>query len=308
MSKLLLDEAPLQIQASLATAIGLNEAIALQQLHWVLQNPKMGKEVGGIHYVYMSIQDWRKGHFPFWSGATIQRTFDNLEKMAIIKSRGDLNSAHFDRTKWYAIDYAGFAEIEKSFIDNKRVIEYRKMKNGHRKMNNALSQDEMTIPQSSSQSSEISDSKIESLSPYSIKESYNVLKEAVSSVNLSHSTGRGTYSGDFGYDYDGPDDAWHKQPIKYPPTTPMAIYLAEQPIGKWKNHWAGFKSAKERNAWQALEEEYAKPTIQKKIDYFVSQKVPPKKIVHAVITALRDNVKPDKPEPGETWDTLKMDS
>lgn len=40
---LLIEEPPLQILPSLAAAIGLNEAIVLQQLYWLLQQPNNGK-------------------------------------------------------------------------------------------------------------------------------------------------------------------------------------------------------------------------------------------------------------------------
>lgn len=156
MSKLLLDERPLQVLPCLATAIGLNEAIALQQLHWVLQNPKMGKEVDGKKYVHMSYAEWRTGHFPFWSEATIQRTFAALEEMKLIESRNDLNQMQIDRTKWYWIDPQAIARLEASFESNSKITEHKevidghsKMKDGHSNLQEPSSQDERTIPDTS---------------------------------------------------------------------------------------------------------------------------------------------------------------
>ena len=40
MSKLLINEQPLQVLPSLAEAIGLNQAIALQQVHYWLENAR----------------------------------------------------------------------------------------------------------------------------------------------------------------------------------------------------------------------------------------------------------------------------
>jgi hypothetical protein len=130
-------------------AIGLNQAIALQQLHWVLQNPTMGKVVDGRRYVYMSLSDRRQGHFPFWSEATIQRTFANLVQAGLVLARDDLNSLSFDRTKWYSVNLDKVRELEGSFDENGRIVEHRKMKNAHRKMKNASSQLEPTIPYTS---------------------------------------------------------------------------------------------------------------------------------------------------------------
>lgn len=139
----------MQVQASLATAIGLNEAIALQQLHWVLQNPTMGKIVDGRKYVYMSYADWRKGHFPFWSEATIQRTLSSLEEKNLIRSRNDLNRAKFDRTKWYSVDLDAVDSLEKTFQQNTKIAEHKQVIDEHSKMKDASSQDERTIPESS---------------------------------------------------------------------------------------------------------------------------------------------------------------
>lgn len=157
LAKLLLDEPSLQVQPCLAVAIGLNEAIALQQLHWVLQNPAMGKVVDGRKYVYMSLSDWRQGHFPFWSEATVQRTFASLEAKRLVKSRDDLNAVPYDRTKWYSVDLDEVRELEESFDQNERIVEHRKMKNGHRKVKDASAQDEPTIPDASLPDSSTSD-------------------------------------------------------------------------------------------------------------------------------------------------------
>lgn len=71
MSKLLIDESPLQVLPSLAVLIGLNEAIALQQIHFRTRDKKDG-------WCYDSYETWRKDHFPFWSAITIRRIFKSL--------------------------------------------------------------------------------------------------------------------------------------------------------------------------------------------------------------------------------------
>lgn len=146
----------MQVLPCLATQIGLNEAIVLQQLHWVLQNPAMGKVVDGNKYVYMSYSEWRVSHFPFWSEATIQRAFNSLEESKLVVSRNDLNKAHFDRTKWYSIDQDKVKSLEEDVAKNEKVKEHNrvidehsKMKDGRSKMKNASSQDDGTIPDAS---------------------------------------------------------------------------------------------------------------------------------------------------------------
>ena len=105
ISNLLLDEHPLQIMSTLATIIGLNESIVLQQVHyWLKIKEKSQKDYIDSHYwVYNSYKQWQE-QFPFWHLNTIQRTFSSLEKKGILIS-GHYNPAGFDKTKWYTINY-----------------------------------------------------------------------------------------------------------------------------------------------------------------------------------------------------------
>lgn len=101
MSRLLIDEPPLQVLPSLAREIGLNEAIMLQQMHyWLI---KSSHEFEGVKWFYKTLEDWQT-EFPFWSAMTIRRTLTNLEKQKVIRI-GDFNKKKFDKTKWYTIEY-----------------------------------------------------------------------------------------------------------------------------------------------------------------------------------------------------------
>jgi hypothetical protein len=117
-NRLLIDEPPLQVLPSLAVAIGLNEAIALQQIHYWLQQKR--HLVAGRYWVYNSYKEW-EDQFPFWSNATIRRILGNLEKQGLVEAR-ELNRAKFDRTKWYTIDYDKLAQIESDrFAQNEQI-------------------------------------------------------------------------------------------------------------------------------------------------------------------------------------------
>lgn len=89
----------------LATSIGLNEAIVLQQLHYWIQNKQKAQKsyFDGRFWVYNTYEQWQK-QFPFWSISTIRRTIYRLEKQNLILSR-NYNRAGFDKTKWYSINY-----------------------------------------------------------------------------------------------------------------------------------------------------------------------------------------------------------
>lgn len=101
MSKLLLDDKPLLLLPSLAIAIGVNEAILIQQLHYWLQESQHVHK--GHKWIYNTYEDWNK-QFPFWSVKTIKRIMTKLENSKLVIS-DNFNKKKFDKTKWYRIDY-----------------------------------------------------------------------------------------------------------------------------------------------------------------------------------------------------------
>ena len=56
MSNLLIQEVPLMVLPTLATKIGLNEAMFLQQLHYWIDRSK--HEMEGHRWIYNTIEDW----------------------------------------------------------------------------------------------------------------------------------------------------------------------------------------------------------------------------------------------------------
>ncbi|QGG51575.1 hypothetical protein [Lysinibacillus pakistanensis] len=98
---LLINEPPLQVLPTLAVAIGLNNSIVVQQMHYWLRVSK--NERDGHKWVYKTIDEWNE-EFPFWSKRTLERVIQNLEDMEILAA-GNYNKLKMDRTKWYRIDY-----------------------------------------------------------------------------------------------------------------------------------------------------------------------------------------------------------
>jgi len=105
MSKLIIDERPLLVPPTLASKIGLNEAIVLQQIHFL--STISDNEIDGRKWVYNSYDDWQN-QFPFWSRPTIVRIFKRLEDAELIIA-GNYNKRAYDRTKWYAVNYKKLA-------------------------------------------------------------------------------------------------------------------------------------------------------------------------------------------------------
>lgn len=108
-AKWLFDEHPILVDRELASVIGLNEAIVLQQLNYWLHS-KSAKQINGRFWVYNTYDNWKKDNFPFWSRNTIRRAFDSCIKKGLIIT-DNFNKAGFDKTKWYSIDIEKLDEV-----------------------------------------------------------------------------------------------------------------------------------------------------------------------------------------------------
>lgn len=110
-SKLLINEPPLQVLPSLAIRLGLNEAIFVQQLHYMIQQPALGKVVNGQKWVFNTMQGWHKT-FPWWSVNTIRRIIEPLVQAGVVLE-DNLNDK-LSRTKWYTIDHVKLDSVDLS--------------------------------------------------------------------------------------------------------------------------------------------------------------------------------------------------
>jgi hypothetical protein len=108
-SPLLIEEPPLQVLPALAIKIGLNEAIVLQQLHYLLRNPLFGRKLGEHRWIFNTYEEWRSRFFPFWSCDTIKRTFGALAKRGLIVSCQP--EGRLSRRKHYRVNYEELARI-----------------------------------------------------------------------------------------------------------------------------------------------------------------------------------------------------
>ncbi|MCG1085226.1 conserved phage C-terminal domain-containing protein [Staphylococcus epidermidis] len=114
MSNLLIDDYPILVLPALASEIGLNEAIVLQQMHYWLK--KSNHDYDGRRWIYNSFPEWQK-HFPFWSVMTIKRAVYSLEKQNLLYV-GNYNKAKFDKTKWYSINYEKLEGMKRPSYQN----------------------------------------------------------------------------------------------------------------------------------------------------------------------------------------------
>jgi hypothetical protein len=101
--RVLLNERPLVLLPSLAQAVGVEEAVMIQQLHFHLTNPDNGREHDGEQWIFKTYEDWHKDDFRFWSTRTIRRLFCSLEKKKLVVSCQP--EGRGNRRKYYRIDY-----------------------------------------------------------------------------------------------------------------------------------------------------------------------------------------------------------
>ena len=117
---LLMPSRPIVINPDLAYSIGLNEAIALQQVNYWLKETNSGLERDGVRWIYNTNEQWLE-QFPFWSESTLKRTFTRLKTLGVLKIE-QLNKSQRDMTNYYTINY------ESELLDEVKVTESKSSK------------------------------------------------------------------------------------------------------------------------------------------------------------------------------------
>ena len=117
---LLMPSRPIVINPDLACSIGLNEAIALQQVNYWLKETTSGLERDGVRWIYNTNEQWLE-QFPFWSESTLKRTFTRLKNLGVLKVE-QLNKSQRDMTNYYTINY------ESELLDEVKVTKSKSSK------------------------------------------------------------------------------------------------------------------------------------------------------------------------------------
>lgn len=100
-TSLFIHEAPLLVIPSLAVSIGLNEALILQQFHYLGNSGNSGRIINGERWVYDTYEELQRKFFPFWSLNTIKRTIAGLENSGWLLSCQPEGSV--SRRKYYRV-------------------------------------------------------------------------------------------------------------------------------------------------------------------------------------------------------------
>jgi hypothetical protein len=127
-TKLLCKGGSLAASPRLAQKIGLNEAIAIQQIHYYLaENAKPENDHNyfeGRWWVYKSYEDWAE-IFPYWSKSTVKRVLQNLKtlKLVLLKDRQVASGNHVN---YYSVDYDAVEKTLDGEVEINRIASVSK--------------------------------------------------------------------------------------------------------------------------------------------------------------------------------------
>ena len=91
---------PIVVKPDVAAAIGLNEAILLQQLAYWLERSANVRD--GQRWVWKTYEEWQE-ELPFWSLSTLKRIVKSLRAKGLVETTGEYNKMPTDQTLWYTI-------------------------------------------------------------------------------------------------------------------------------------------------------------------------------------------------------------
>jgi DNA replication protein DnaD len=170
--KLLFDESPLIVQRKLAMKLGVDEALFIQQLHYLIVGKQSGSDFStfkeGNVWVYNTWWGWQE-FFPFWNEKKIKRMIKSLEEVGVLIGRTDLNVKAYDKTKWYRIDYELLVNLpERNYFEEEGSLHKEK------KMQLLLKPKGQNVPMSNSKGSNGTKENAEPSNPHEQPKGQNV--------------------------------------------------------------------------------------------------------------------------------------
>jgi DNA-binding PadR family transcriptional regulator len=106
---------PIVFQRELAHAIGLNQAIVLQELAYLFDKTTSGKMIDGNRWIYNTYEEWQENFFPFFSVGTLVRVVQDLEKRGLLLSCQP--EGGISRRKYYRLGEGAIAKLTMEMYD-----------------------------------------------------------------------------------------------------------------------------------------------------------------------------------------------
>jgi hypothetical protein len=151
VSSLLIEESPLTFQPTLATILGLNEAIFLQQVQYWCKKSKHHHD--GRIWIYNTIDQWKE-QMPFWGTATIFRIVKGLRDRGVLLTTSKYNKSTTDRTLWYAIDHDALDALRTAHFADAQSPSYQSDEMEVSPARNAGYQSDAVIPETTQETTQ----------------------------------------------------------------------------------------------------------------------------------------------------------
>ena len=124
-NKLLIEgDRPMLFQPALALVLGsADEAVVLQQLHWLIKESDSGRIIEDKKWVWNTYEEWQSKFFPWMSIMKVRRIINKLEKLNLLLSCQP--DGGFSRKKYYTVNYDtlnGLEKNEKPCVQNEQTI------------------------------------------------------------------------------------------------------------------------------------------------------------------------------------------
>lgn len=112
------------IKPEMAVEIGEGEAILLERIVAYLSGNahKIAGKKG--KWIYNSVRQWQKDHFPYWSRYKIKKVIKSLEEKKLLLSY-KVNAKRCNHTKWYSVNFEEYKKLMKR-IYNKDILNAQK--------------------------------------------------------------------------------------------------------------------------------------------------------------------------------------
>lgn len=145
-SRKIVDDLPIVLYPRLAKLIGINEAVILQQVHFLLGMKSGGRKINGSKWIWNTVTDWMD-HFPFMGERTVRQAIKNLEKAGLLLScqpDGMMSRKKYYRVDYDAVDRLKLPEPAKSAASNRQKLPHSDMAESAASLTETTSETPMT--------------------------------------------------------------------------------------------------------------------------------------------------------------------
>lgn len=122
---MIMHDKPLMVYKELAVMLGINQALILQQLRYLMDSQEEVENeyvfIDGRWWVYHSYAQWKTKHFPWLSDGTIKNAFLKMEQDGYVLTMQSVKHKS-DRRKWYTIDFEAWSAFQSKHTHEIKIV------------------------------------------------------------------------------------------------------------------------------------------------------------------------------------------